>query len=52
MFPIAEGRTVFGFRKLLERVGKPLDFSLLLTRISVEIPLSLTFCSDRNTGSF
>lgn len=36
-----EGQS-FGFRKLLEGIGKPPDLPLLLTQILVEIPLSLT----------
>lgn len=47
-FPRQRGERHFRFRKLLGGAGKPPDFSLLLTQISVEFPLSLLFCSDSN----
>lgn len=42
-----EGQS-FGFRKLLEGVGKPPDLSLLLIQILVEIPLSLTLLRQQH----
>lgn len=50
-FPWQREGQHLGFRRLVGGVEKPPDFSLLLTQISVEIPLSLLCCSDSNTDS-